>query len=88
MLIVTNHFGIGQEIEQLTSDPYDQPTVIETFISTLHYTNNYQDLDINADCIIRQGLCMMGAGRVHRHAMFRFIESKLQDQVAVSMHLT
>jgi hypothetical protein len=88
MLIVTNHFGIEQEIKQLALDPYDRPTVIETFVSTLHYTNNYQDQGIDADSIIRPGLCMMGTGRVHRHAMYRFIESKLQDHVAVSMHLT
>ena len=84
MLLVTNHFGITAEINQLAPDPQDRPTVIETLVSSIHYAENYQDLNIDADNISIPGLCMLGAPRVHRHAVFRFIESELADQIALS----
>lgn len=84
MALVTNHHGIAKEINQLAPDPHDRPTVIETFISSIHYAVSYKDCSVDADMITIPGLCMIGQSRVHRHAIFRFIESELINQIAVS----
>jgi hypothetical protein len=86
MLIVTNSFGISQEVNQLSPDPNDRPTVIETFISNKHYTDCYQNCDLDADSITIAALCMMGQSRVHRSAVYQFIKAQIMDQVAVSVN--
>jgi len=84
MLLVTNHYGIAREVNCLAPDPCDRPTIIETLISNLHYAGVYNDHNVDADMISIPGLCMLGQGRVHRHAIFRFIESELMTHIAVS----
>ena len=84
MLLITNHFGIKKEVEKLIDDPGDCPTIIETFISTCHYTNNYRDIEINTDEIVMPGVSMMGVRRVHRNAFYRYAESNnLLDCIAI-----
>jgi hypothetical protein len=84
MLLITNHFGIKREVEKLITDPNDCPTIVETFISSYHYTNYYQDIKVDADEIVMPGVCMMGTKRVHRHAFYRYAESNnLLDYIAI-----
>jgi hypothetical protein len=84
MLLITNHFGIGKEVEKLITDPNDCPTIIETFISTYHYTNYYQDIEVDTDKIIMPGVGIMGGNRVHRNALYHYIDNnKLLDRIAV-----
>ena len=86
MLLFTNHFGIQREVDELAPDTNDKPTVIETFITKTHYTNNYRPILLNQDQIQRPGLCMMSQGRVHRHAMYHFLEKEnLLPVVATSI---
>jgi hypothetical protein len=86
MLLFTNHFGIQREIDVLAPNASDRPTVIETFINKIHYTNDYETLPLDQDQIQRPGLCMMGHPRVHRHAMYRFLEKEnLLSLVATSI---
>lgn len=89
MLLFTNHFGIEKEINVLAPDPHDRPLVVSSFITTMHYTNQYQPMDIDAEHIKYPAICMMGAGRTHRHAMFRFLEKhNLLETVAVAVKNT
>jgi hypothetical protein len=88
MLLVTNHYGIAKEVNCLAPDPCDRPTIIETFVSKLHYASVYNNHNVDADMISVPGLCMLGQGRVHRHAIFRFIESELMDHIALSTNPT
>lgn len=87
LLLYTNHFGISKEIDKLATDPNDRPTVIETFITKTHYTNDYCDLEIDSSCIEFPAICLMGgSNRVHRIAMFRFLEQQqLLDIVPTSI---
>lgn len=87
LLLYTNHFGISREINKLATDPNDRPTVIETFITNTHYTNDYCDLKIDSYCIEFPAICLMGGTkRVHRIAMFRFLEQQqLLDIVPTSI---
>lgn len=85
LLIVTNSFGIKDEINALIPNPADNPTVIYTFISQLHYTNNYNDQLVDADKITIPGICMIGRPRVHRHALYNFFaNNQLLNLLAVS----
>jgi len=85
MLLVSNSFGIEKEVQQLIIDTNDCPTVINTFISWYHYTNQYQEIEIDADEIIMPGISMMGHARAHRNALYHYIESNsLLDKVAVT----
>lgn len=83
MLLATNSFGIEQEVVALSPDPTDQPTVVCTFVN---HAEHYRDVTISADEITVPGLCMMaGVRRVHRNAMYRFLEREsLLDLIAVS----
>ena len=85
MLIITNSFGIEHEINALAPDCNDRPTVITTFISHLHYTNEYCNVDVDAKEITVPGICMMSRSRVHRHALYNFFEREsLLDFLAVT----
>lgn len=86
LLLFTNHFGIDKEINKLAPDPHDRPTVVSSFVVTPHYTDNYQPVEISPELITHPAICMMGAGRNHRYAMFRFLEKhNLLDTVATSI---
>ena len=86
MLLFTNHFGIRKEIDRLAPDPMDRPTVIESFITKIHYAKSYQPVELDAEQIQRPGICMMGQPRSHRHAMHHFLEdNNLLPHVATSI---
>lgn len=86
MLLYTNNFGIQREIELLAPDPFDRPTLVESFLTTTHYSQDYTDLPIAVEEITKPALCMMGQARVHRYAMFNFLsEQNLLPCVAVSI---
>jgi hypothetical protein len=86
ILLFTNHIGISREINALAPDVHDCPTVIESFITKTHYSNNYQPIQLEVDQIQRPGLCMLGQPRVHRHAMYHFLEKEnLLPLVATSI---
>lgn len=85
MLLVTNSFGIEEEVNRLLVDKNDRPTVISTFLSTRHYANNYADVSIDADEITTPGISMLGYNRVHRNLLYNFIDkNNLLDLIAVS----
>lgn len=74
-LFYTNHFGITEEINRLCTDQSNRPSVIESFISKLHYNNKkYNNTDWPIDSISHQGLCLMNITRSHRAAMFNTIK--------------
>jgi len=87
MLLYTNHFGISQEIECLAPDVNDRPTVIETFLTKTHYSNNYQNIEIDSTDIELPALCLIGGTkRVHRIALFRFFEKhNVLSRIATSI---
>jgi uncharacterized protein YuzB (UPF0349 family) len=72
LLFYTNHFGITQEIDRLCQYNHekDRPTVIESFVTSTHMAKNYIEKDINIDQINYHALCMMGANRSHRFALY------------------
>lgn len=83
LLLFTNNFGISKELAQLA--PGEHPTVIETFIIDPHWTENYQDVKVNADNIEMPALTMLGHNRSHRNVLYHFLkENNLLDQVAVT----
>ena len=89
LLLFTNHFGIEKELELLLTahDQIDRPTVILSFISTLHYSSRYENHNINTDAIEVPGITMMGAGRVHRDVLASFINNNnLLDVIATAYH--
>jgi hypothetical protein len=89
LLLFTNHFGIEQELNALASDPHDRPTVVNSFITTTHYTEHYQPVEVSPELIKYPAICMMGAGRTHRHVVFRFLEkNNLLETVAISVKNT
>jgi hypothetical protein len=86
MLLFTSNFGIQREIELLAPNPSDRPTVVESFLTTTHYSQDYNDFPLAVEDITKPALCMMGQPRVHRHAMFNFLsEQDLLSCVAVSV---
>jgi hypothetical protein len=86
LLLITNHFGIGKEISALSLDACDYPTIIETFITKLHYTSSYNPLDVCVQEIVKPAICMLGANRSHRFALFnQFKEKNLLNNIAVSI---
>lgn len=89
LLLFTNHFGIEQELKSLLPhhNQYNQPTVISSFISTLHYSTKYINHDINIDAISIPGISLMNNGRVHRDVFASFINNNnLLDVVATVYH--
>lgn len=84
-LFYTNHFGIQEEINKICKDACDRPSLIESFISNYHYSNTgYKDVDLLADNILYQGLCMMNITRSHRSAMFNSIKNIPPDNLILA----
>ena len=73
MLFFTNHFGIEREIDKLIDHPADRPTVISSFITTVHYSNNYQPINIDADQVTMPALSLMNTPRSHRFGLYNFL---------------
>lgn len=87
-VFVTNHFGLQQEVNLILKDHprEDIPTIIETFVTTSHYSDIVQDLPVNAQDIKHAGLCMMGASRSHRYSLYNYLNTNnLLDSVKVSI---
>jgi len=81
-LFYTNHFGIEKEINAICKDVHDRPSIIESFVSDLHYNNNgYKDVDLSVDSISHQCLCMMNVKRSHRSVMFNSIKNIPSDRI-------
>lgn len=88
ILLFTNHFGIDAEIKKIVTDTDDYPTIIESFITVPHYSNNYYDVEVDVNLIEKHAVCMMSASRSHRVALFNFLnENKLLDKIAVSYNV-
>jgi hypothetical protein len=85
-LFYTNHFGIEKEINAVCKDPYDRPGVIESFISDIHYSpGGYQDIELNADAVSHQLLCMMNMIRSHRSVMFNSLKDLPSDSLITAI---
>jgi hypothetical protein len=81
-LFYTNHFGIEKEINSICKNAHDRPSIIESFVSDIHYNSNeYTDIDLSVDSISYQCLCMMNAKRSHRNAMFNSIKDISSDNL-------
>jgi hypothetical protein len=86
MLFFTNHFGIEKEIDKLIDHPADRPTVISSFITTVHYSNSYQPTNIDADQVTMPALSLMNTPRSHRFGLYNFLqENDLLTHTAVSI---
>lgn len=86
LLLVTNHFGIKKEINELVIDKHDLPTVIETFLYQPHVQPEYKDIELKVTSIQMPALCLMGGiARSHRHALYDFIlKNDLTNHIAVT----
>lgn len=91
MLFVTNHFGIQKEFDLLLLKQHenDRPLIIETLLSKLLYPpvkdTPVPNIDFNK--ITKPALCMMGACRSHRVALYNFLmNDNLDTKVAVAQH--
>ena len=77
ILFVTNHMGIKKEFDLLLKDhdPTDRPTIVETLLSPILLSDNFelQD-DVEFDSIEKPGICMMGQRRSHRVALCSFFK--------------
>lgn len=87
LLFYTNHFGITQEINKLCSTGYqsDRPTVIESFVTTSHIAESYTNNNIDIDQINYHALCMMGANRSHRFALYQKLQHIDPNKVAITI---
>lgn len=90
LIFITNHFGIKKEFDLLLADnhPADRPTIIETLLSPLllgtSYTHSNQ---VEHELIEKQALCLLGAQRSHRVALYNFLtNNKLTDNVALAIN--
>jgi hypothetical protein len=85
-IFYTNHFGISKEIDQLCTNKNDRPTVIESFLSKLHYSQEHtHPIALNADQIQYHALCMMVLKRSHRNAMYNAIKDIDQSKLMLSI---
>jgi len=93
LLFVTNHFGITKEFDNLLCNHHvkDRPVIIQTLLSDMLISENYdvEDRCIDADKIVKQGLCMMSKQRSHRVFLYNFIKDQnLLDKIATSQRFT
>lgn len=87
-LLYTNHFGIQREIDTICKDINDQPTVIESFISDLHYnSNDYIDYNWDLSSMSYNALCMMNIKRSHRSAVYNSIKDISDTKLMLSIHV-
>lgn len=88
LIIWTNHFGLQREVDILcrTRHIKDRPMVVESFCTTTHVADCYESVPLNVDAITTQGLCMMGAARSHRYALYNAIQHIDHSRLAMSLH--
>jgi hypothetical protein len=87
-IFYTNHFGISKEIDSLCQfcHPKDRPTVIESFLTKLHYDREkIKNIESNFDQITHHALCMMNAKRSHRNAMYHALKDIPADTLALNV---
>lgn len=77
LLLYTNHIGLSKEVNFLCEDHdvNDRPRVFETVIDR-SMVDEIKPWPFETDNISRHALCLMGAGRSHRHA----IRNTIYDQ--------
>jgi hypothetical protein len=83
----TNHFGIKKEIDVLCQSRslFDRPTIIETFLSQLHYKpERIYDVDYKADSVSYNMMCMMNLTRSHRNAVYRRLDRIDKNKLLLS----
>lgn len=88
IILVTNHFGIKREIDEILKDQNnDSIKVIETFITKTHYdTNAVTEFDVAVDKIKFSALSMLGAPRSHRFALYNYLkENNLLEKIQLSI---
>jgi hypothetical protein len=88
LLFYTNHVGIKYEIDTICQTRHfaDQPTVIETFINPLNYSDATYNTEpgINSNQIEYHGLSLMGAPRSHRYALYNHLKH-LDNQLVLTI---
>lgn len=88
MLLYTNHFGIGREIDMICchQPQADRPTVVETLLEPTNYSRSTYDLepDLALEAIDHHGMAMMGRARSHRFALYNHL-SHLADKLALTI---
>lgn len=88
-VFVTNYFGLQNEIDSILEqhDKMDRPIVIETFLIKNHYNaQNNNECDINLNKIEYPAICMCGASRSHRNALYTyFVNNNMLDTVSMSI---
>lgn len=89
IIIWTNHFGLQREIDLLCQNQHSQnrPTVIESFCTVTHVADSYQDRPLAVDSIHYQGLCMMGAPRSHRYALYTSLRHVDPSRLAMTCNI-
>jgi hypothetical protein len=86
-IFYTNHFGIQKEFDIICKHrhPLDRPTVIESFLSTLHHDKNkIAEIECNFDSIQVNMLCMMNLKRSHRNAVYNELKDIDDEKLALA----
>lgn len=87
IIIWTNHFGLQHEIDLLCGQSHtvDRPTIIESFCARPTVADQYLDLAIDDGEITHHALCMMGANRSHRFALYHALKHVHANKLAISI---
>jgi hypothetical protein len=88
MIFYTLNIGIKKEFEIICQDFHllDRPTLIETFINPLNYSDDtyINEPDISSDKIEYHGLSMMSNPRSHRYALYQHLKH-LKNQLVLTI---
>ena len=90
-ILVTSHFGIGNEIDELLSDwdEEDRPIIIETFTQSTIETQQLKNIPLRIKEIEFPALCMLGAGRSHRTALYNWLnDNNLLKNIELTVRKT
>ena len=81
LFIVTNNFSIKKELEIL-----DPTSSVSFFCSQVGFEAQYEPSfttpTLRIDKIVKNCICILGAARIHRAALFNFLKDK-RDRVAI-----
>jgi hypothetical protein len=85
-LLLTNHYGISDEINRLSFDDLDMP-IFENHYQLLQTTPTPIPIDINIDKIKKTYICLNGVKRSHRVLFLSYLkEYQLLDSGILSWH--
>lgn len=90
-ILVTNHFGIGKEIDELLFDWHkeDRPIIIETFIQSTIETKKLENIPLRIEEIEFPALCMLGTSRSHRVALYNWLnDNNLLKNIEITVRKT